>query len=173
MVILVVAEWGSGVGECGIVGVFPAQSTRIKRMLRQLLLLSATVFAVAVPLYQQPAPFAEYFPFQAVKALQARQFKGVIYNDYFWGGVLSFEGHPDWMPTHDGRYYLFTRDEWDRYDEAAAGRVPLVEIEQQFRPEVFFLRKGSYDGLIGLVQQSPRWTVLHNDALSIVFVKSQ
>jgi hypothetical protein len=125
------------------------------------------LIAILPPMIAFPAPFYFYYPFAATKALKASGFHGTIYCDYFWGGILADAGHPDWKVTHDGRYYLFSREEWQLYDETTAGQVPLEKVIARFHPDAFVLRKTYDDGLIKLLRNY--WTNVFEDAQSIVF----
>jgi hypothetical protein len=138
---------------------------------RLTILLLAAALGIGMPLARQPVLFAHYFPFDAVNALEAAHFEGVIFNDYFWGGVLSLHGHPRWRPTHDGRYYRLPWAEWDWYDLAVTGNVPLDAITARFPAEAFFLRKWANDGLITRLRTDARWRLVFEDELSAVFVR--
>jgi hypothetical protein len=130
----------------------------------------AVLLAVGVPLAVNPAPFADHYPFAGVRALRDARVRGTIYTNFFWGGVVADGGHPDWRVTHDGRYYLLSRAEWDRHFAAAWGDVPLAELLKQYDPSAFFLRPDGDDGLIRLLLAHPEWAQLHRDGNCLVFV---
>lgn len=152
---------------------FPSAPATFNR-LRIPLVLLAMLLAVLPPMIEEPAPFADYYPFEATQALKDSGFEGTIYCNYFWGGVLAEAGHPNWKMSHDGRYYLFTRDEWSRYNRASEGLVPLDRLLAQFHPKAFVLRKNrgsdwpNDDGLIRLLR--PNLRVLHEDKQAVIFV---
>jgi hypothetical protein len=154
---------------------FPSRWSPPPNRWRRPIALLAALFAVLPPMIQKPAPFCDYYPFEATRHLKNSGFKGVIYSDYFWGGMLAEAGYPDWKVTHDGRYYLFTRDEWKLYDNAMAGRVPLDELLERHDPDAFFLRKWEdedYPHDEGLIRRlRSRWRVIFEDRQSIVFVR--
>jgi hypothetical protein len=177
-----IMQWGVFVvpvvadGIAGWIGHRNAETTRsVARIsvVRGSIVMIASIPAIAWPLIDSPRKFESYFPFETVAAMKARPVRGVIFCDFFWGGVVSYEGWPDWKATHDGRYYLRPREYWDHYfDEIATGRISVSEIEADDQPAAWLLRKGGYDGLINLLRASPRWTVLHENDLSIAFVRS-
>jgi hypothetical protein len=96
----------------------------------------------------------------------------VVYCNYFWGGILTDVGHPDWKVTHDGRYYLLPPGEWDAHGVANAGMVPVEALEERYRPDAFFLRPGFDDGLINRLRRHPRWRELYTDGSCAVFVRA-
>ncbi len=130
--------------------------------------LSVVVIAMLMCMFS-PTQFYNYYPFAATDALQASGLRGTIYCNYFWGGVLA---DADYKVSHDGRYYLFPKEDWILYDQTAAGKVPLDRVIERWRPVAFVLRKGYDDGLIALLR--PRWRVLFDgeqDDQSIIFIR--
>jgi hypothetical protein len=130
------------------------------------------LLAVAVPLLLRPSTWVSYHPFSAVSALQEAGVRGTIYCNYFQGGTLIDFGFPDWKVTHDGRYYLYSIRDWEAHAAARIGEVPLEVIEQQFRPDAFFLRSGVDAGLIERLRGSPRWQEIFADEQGAVFVRA-
>lgn len=119
----------------------------------------------------KPAPLDKYYPFEGIQKLRDTGIRGTIFGTFYWGGMLAEAGYPDWRITHDGRYYLHTAAEWDRYfEETDHGGVPLDEIVARYKPEAFFLRPGSDKALIALLNADGRWRTLFADANCIVFV---
>jgi len=112
-------------------------------------------------------------PLRAAGRLRERGVRGVIYNYREWGGPLIWTGYPDWKVTIDGRLYLFDPEEWNRYEQIAAGRVPLDQVEQWYHPDAFFLRPSYHEGLIKLLRASDAWEKIDGDAESAVFVRRQ
>lgn len=143
-----------------------AEPNRFRPALGVLVVLSAVGFPVAM----RPVPFADHYPFAGIDALRATGRKGVVYTSFFWGGVVIDGGHPDWRVSHDGRYYLFTKAEWDRYFTAARGDVPLDELLKQYHPCAFFLQPDSDEGIIRPLLARPDWKLIHRDANCAVFV---
>lgn len=152
---------------------FPSSNSRVNRWRLPLVVLVSCT-AILPPMIAFPAPFADYYPFKATRELEKSGIRGTIYCNYFWGGVLADSGHPRWKMSHDGRYYLFTREQWKLYNETSQGSVPLIEILSLWEPQAFFLRKNrghdwpNDEGLIRLLR--PVWRVLFEDEQSIIFV---
>lgn len=132
-------------------------------------MIGLVIFGVAVMAVACPPRFIDYFCFPARDALKSSRFRGTIYCNYFWGGVLIDAGYPEWKVTHDGRYYLFRHDDWRLYDATEAGQVPLDQVLARWQPDAFFLRKPHDNGMVA--QLRDKWLILHEDATSIVFRK--
>ncbi len=131
----------------------------------------AWALAVAIPTLHNPSHFGDYVPHAAVDRLRAENLRGTVYTHTVWAGLVIDRGYPDWKVTHDGRYYLRTKDEWAHYHSAAAGLVPLAELEARWAPVAFVLRVKFDDGLIELLRRDPRWEELPPDKDCVVFVR--
>ncbi len=127
--------------------------------------------ALPVPRLLHWRVFDEPLPFAAVKQIRQIGVRGTIYNYREWGGLLIWEGYPDWKVTIDGRLYLFGEAEWDRYRAIASGRVPVAEVERLYGPDAFFLRPTHDRNLVALLQESSRWQEAYADRDAIVFVR--
>ena len=98
-------------------------------------------------------PHMDYYPFEAVARMKETLPPGTIYCDFFWGGIVV-RRNPQWKVSHDGRYYHFSQEEWDRYwsgmqqRHEVAHRAGLADILGTYRPVGFLLRVGFDDGLI-------------------------
>jgi hypothetical protein len=115
--------------------------------------------------------FDEQLPFAAIQRMRQMGVRGVIYNYREWGGPLIWEGYPDWKLTIDGRLYLFNREEWHRYQQIALGRVPVAQVQRQYRPAAFFLRPTYHQRFIRLLRESDQWKEAYADRNAIVFVR--
>ena len=138
----------------------PAPPSLLRKVFIAVVLAISLVIAIVSPCY-----FAEKtYPFEAVDSLRSHGVRGPVYCNFLFGGVLSEAGH---KVSHDGRYYLFTREQWAMYNRTARGEVDLDAILARHDPAAFVLRKDYDAGLIALLQ--PRWHMLHDDELAIVF----
>ena len=125
-------------------------------------------------------PHIDYYPFEAVARMKEVVPEGTVYCDFFWGGVVVRGGGSQWRVSHDGRYYLFTKDEWNRYfsgmDQTAIGdvRVSVADIVAEYRPVAFLLRIKRGDGLIAkLDEPGSRWKRLTDRSGSATFDRGQ
>jgi hypothetical protein len=130
----------------------------------------ALALAVLVPILVQPRLFIDYLPLEGAARLRERAGPGVVYNYPAWAGVLLSSGNPDWHVAYDGRYYRYSKTEWREQQAAAAGLVPLAEIERRWRPVAFFLRPKADDALIALVRADGGWEEIYSDGNCVVFV---
>lgn len=129
-----------------------------------------TVVILVLSYAVMPVRFAEYYPFAGIEELKKANVHGTIYCHHSWGSLLPFYDSENWHPTHDGRYYLHTKSEWEFYFDAAQGRHDVLELEILFRPAAFFLRPGNDQGLIDQLAASPRWQLHFNDSSSVIYL---
>jgi len=128
--------------------------------------------AVIVPTLWNPTHLAEYVPHNAVARLKEEKPEGTIYCDVVWAGVLVDEGSRDWRVSHDGRFYLRSKEEWTRYFAACQGETPVYELDRQWQPVAFVLRLGFEDRLIALLRDHPGWRELIPEKDCVVFIRS-
>jgi hypothetical protein len=119
-----------------------------------------------------PVRFADYYPFAGIEALKAADVTGPVYCHNAWGSLLP---HFDvaWKPTHDGRHYLHSKDEWERYFRTSSGGTPVEEIVREFKPAAFFLRPGRDDGLMEMLDRHPNWRNHFRDNTSAIFLPAK
>lgn len=140
-------------------------------------LLSALVMGLGLPVaVLLPAvlqgPVADQFALSAgIARLKQVVPAGRIYNFREWGGPLILAGHPDWQLAIDGRLYLYGERDWQAYNDAAAGAVPLDDLVRQYQPDAFFLRPNFHDKLIERLRHAPDWREDYRDANCSIFVR--
>lgn len=149
----------------------PTDTKPVRRRFAASVAAGGLLCALIVPRLLQMRLFDEELPLAAARRMHEMDVRGVIYNYREWGGPLIWEGYPDWKVTIDGRLYLFTREEWNRYRQIASGRVSVAEIERQYRPDAFFLRPTYHQRLIRLLQGSDDWKEAYADRNAVVFVR--
>lgn len=157
---------------CECLGSQPIGVIASRSAWRTAIAILAIALGIGIPCIRHPAPFADYYPFEGIRTLKAANIRGTIFTSYYWGGMIAEAGYPEWRVTHDGRYYLRTMAEWDRYfDETYHGTGgSLNAIIDRYHPQAFFLRPGSDDHLINQLRQDHRWTTIFADANCVVSV---
>jgi hypothetical protein len=143
----------------------------VRRWLAGGIVAGALCCALIVPRLLHWRLFDEQLPLRAAERMHEMGVRGVIYNYREWGGPLIWEGYPAWKVTIDGRLYLFTREEWDRYQQIALGRVPVSEVERLYRPDAFFLRPSYHERFVRLLRESNDWREAYADDNAVVFVR--
>ncbi len=133
--------------------------------------LACWTIAVIVPSWIHPTHLADYVPHEAVKRLKDEKPEGTIYCDSVWAGVLVDEGSHRWRVSHDGRYYLRSKDEWNRYFAAGRGQTSVYDLDRQWQPVAFALRVGYEDGLIALLRNHSGWRELPAERDCVVFIR--
>ena len=143
----------------------------VRHWLAAALVAAALLCGLMVPRLLQLRLFDEHLPLAAARQMREQGVRGVIYNYREWGGPLIWTGYPDWKVTIDGRLYLFTPEEWRRYEQIASGRVPVAEVERRYRPAAFFLRPSYHERFIRLLRESDDWKEAPADANAVVFIR--
>jgi len=125
-------------------------------------------------------PHMDYYPFEAVARMREAVPGGTVYCNFFWGGVVARAGYPEWRVSHDGRYYLFTREEWDWYwsgmqqERVGDFRATVGDIVAKYRPVAFLLRKDFDTGLIAkLDEPASGWKRMPNPSGGDAFDRGQ
>ena len=105
-----------------------------------------------------------------MRALREAVPTGRIYNYREWGGPLILEGHPNWKVAIDGRLYMYSRQDWQNYNDAALGRIPITQLVSQYQPDALFLHPSFHKRLIALLEDSNIFTALYEDEFCVVFL---
>lgn len=143
--------------------------TRVPRIRRAVALL-AFVLAL-IPLKIRPLYFDSLFPFAGVEALKRHDVHGPVYCHYLWGGMITDACHPAVHPTHDGRYYLFTREELAEHFAMNNGEISLWDLELRHQPLAMLLDRRLQDPLIQEAYKTTHWKEIHADENCVVFVR--
>lgn len=104
-----------------------------------------------------------------IEALRGAVPAGRIFNYREWGGPLILAGHPNWKVAIDGRLYLYSRQDWQDYDNAALARIPLRDLMSKYQPDAFFLHPVHNHALIGLLDQSRHYRLLFRDSDCVAY----
>lgn len=135
-----------------------------------LLLVFATGGVVKLAVVTSPALVSEYlqvfFPVQAVEWIQQNQPPGAIFNEYNWGGYLTWHlrGYPVFV---DGRTDMYHDELLRSYLEIRAGEGDWDELLQENTINLVLIEKQTPLGqaLLG----HPDWTRVYQDRLADVF----
>lgn len=116
----------------------------------------AVVLGVALPTRFDPS-----LPLGPIARLRQTGVQGTIYAHFPWGGPLIDAGWPRWRVAYDGRYYRYSKAEWQAYGAASRGEVSLAAIEAQWHPAAFLLDPAWNAPLIAALRAQPaRWREL-------------
>lgn len=154
---------------------FPARDVAVPYMVAVPAVGLGLLF-VCLPLYLMhrqawPMPLmSDKLPSDGASRLWAVTATKRIYNYREWGGLLVSLGQNPRQVAIDGRLYLFSKEEWDEYNRAALGQIPLKEIIEKHHPDAFFLRPGFHAALIASLRQAKEWVEIHSDSACAVFV---
>ncbi|WP_235037496.1 MULTISPECIES: hypothetical protein [unclassified Novosphingobium] len=104
-----------------------------------------------------PTRFAATLPLAAVERLRKEGVQGTVYGDFPFGGAIIDAGYPAWHVAYDGRYYRYSRKEWQYNGGIENGIVPLVDVVHKWQPAAFILDEKHNAPLAGELAHSREW----------------
>jgi hypothetical protein len=143
----------------------------VQRPAWAVLLILVLLIVLAIPALPTSTVLHAGLPLEGMTRLKTALPSGRIYNYRQWGGPLIWTGYPQWQVAIDGRLYLYSEKEWEGYNKAALGKVPLRELVEEHKPDAFFLRPSFHQKLMTLLKQSPAWRELYTDTKCSIFLK--
>ena len=129
-------------------------------------ILLVTLFA---PLLA-PTRFAATLPLVAVERLRKEGVRGTVYGDFPFGGAIIDAGYPAWHVAYDGRYYRYSRKEWQYNGGIENGIVPLVDVVHKWQPAAFVLDATHNAPLAGELAHSREWRRIWSRDGIVVYV---
>lgn len=116
--------------------------------------------------------FPTDLPIREVAQLHKFLPQGRVVNYREWAGLVHWVSHGQQQTLIDGRLYLFSKEDWNYYDQMALGLIPLEEIENSFHPDAFLLHLGYHKNLIEMLDRSSNWRRLISWKEGVIFVSS-
>jgi hypothetical protein len=111
---------------------------------------------------------AEVFPTEAVAAINARGDRGPIFNDYNWGGYLTW-ALPRLKASIDGRANLHGDRRLQRSADTWSGSIGWTEDPELAAARLVLANKATV--LAALLQTDVRYELVHEDVVAQVFVR--
>jgi hypothetical protein len=111
---------------------------------------------------------AASYPVEAVQAIEARGDKGPIFNHFNWGGYLIWR-LPRLPVSLDGRTNLHGDEKILRCSNTWAGGTGWENDPDLLAANVVIAEKNMV--LTNLLQKDPRFQLIHEDAVALVFVR--
>jgi len=133
------------------------------------ILVPIVLVAVAAPLLA-PTRFDRSLPLAAVERLREEGVRGTIYGDFPFGGAIIDAGYPAWRVAYDGRYYRYSRKEWQYNGGIENGIVPLVDVVRKWSPAAFVLDEHHNAPLAGELARSRDWRRIFARGGIVVYV---
>jgi len=147
----------------------PSPERRLPRLAAVLPVVLVALLGVLTPVR-----FAPDLPLAAIARLRESGVTGTVYAHYPWGGPVIDAGYPAWHVAYDGRYYRYTREEWQAYYAAGQGQVPLAAIERRWHPSAWLLEPGWNAPLIAALRADrARWRELPGESGAVAFVPAR
>lgn len=133
--------------------------------------LIAVMLTAALLIAARPIRFGDHLAFPAIARLSEEGVSGTIYADFAAAGPLLHQGYPRWKVAYDGRYYLYSRAEWDRFRSWQREPGGLDRIIETYRPAAFVLRYRRSLPLIAQIERRPQdWRRIWKDERLAIFV---
>ena len=118
--------------------------------------VSVGLAALTLP-FLAPTRFAQSLPLESIARLKQEHLRGTVYADFPFGGPVIDAGWPDWRVAYDGRYYRYSREEWQYNGGIENGYVPLVDVIAKWNPVAFVIQEDHNAPLAGELAHSRRW----------------
>jgi len=138
----------------------------------------AAVVAALLLLFARSADFttrgldraiSSFLPVNAVNYLHKHPAPGPLYNTIDWGGFLTWY-MPDYPVAVDGRTDLYGDDLIEQFFNTANGADSYPNDAYLNQAGVVILQKNK--NLANLLQSDPRFQLVYQDALAVVFVRA-
>ncbi|MEJ2459238.1 MAG: hypothetical protein P8Y58_14295, partial [Novosphingobium sp.] len=117
-----------------------------------------------------PTRFVPGIPLDAIARLRQEHLRGTIYGDFPFGGAIIDGGYPAWRVAYDGRYYRYSRHEWQYNGGIENGIVPLVDVIRKWHPAAFILNAHHNAPLAQALARSPKWERIYAHEGIVVYV---
>jgi hypothetical protein len=106
-------------------------------------------------------------PAGAADFLLANRLPGHLFNEYGWGGYLTWRLFPHYRVFIDGRIAVFPRDVREDFLAVNNGQPDWLDILDRRRIDLILIRTGT--ALASLLREAPGWTVAYQDPQAIIF----
>jgi hypothetical protein len=140
-------------------------------------LLLAALATIAIAL--RPAPWSEFqraprtegqlVPVHAVDVIEQQYPNARIFNQYEWGGYLTYRLWPHQRPFIDGRGEMFDAAFLQTYLETFEAQRGWQDTLQRYGVNLVIVRTDS--SIAGALQASPQWRLASEDDIATVYVR--
>jgi hypothetical protein len=114
------------------------------------------------------AAMSSVFPVRAVNFLRQNPQPGPLYNTFDWGGFLTWY-MPDYPVAIDGRTDLYGDELDTQFFKTQQGDASYVDDPYLNEAHIVLLPKK--DGLASVLLSDPRFSLIFQDSLAVVFVR--
>ena len=114
------------------------------------------------------ATVAKHFPVRAARYVRGKGYAGPLYNDFNWGGYLMW-ALPDMPVAIDGRTNLHGDARIGRYGAVWAGVPGWDDDPDLSKAGVVIAKKDQ--ALVSLLRLDPRFRLVYEDHIAVVFVR--
>lgn len=130
--------------------------------------LTSLSFRILNPIYVGDTKYREDYPVGAVAFMKENNLKGKIFNEFDWGGYLSFSSK-DFKTAIDGRTAVLLFDEEDlvKWRDTVDLKENWKQHLERGNPDFILLY--SDDFLTNNLMQSNEWQLLYADSISALF----
>lgn len=110
---------------------------------------------------------ADIFPSRAADFLLANPLPGPLFNDYGWGGYLTWRLYPRYRVFIDGRVAIYSPDVREDFLTINNGRPGWREALERRGVRLVLIRNRT--ALAALLREARGWSVAYEDGLAVVF----
>jgi len=110
-------------------------------------------------------------PDAAADRLLSIDFHGRVFSFQPWGGFLEWRLWPKVQLMVDGRVELRPSEVWADYAAITSGDPSWQERLEQYEVKALVLSRRDQVNLLHRVLEAPDWRLVHQDQLSVVYVK--
>jgi hypothetical protein len=107
------------------------------------------------------------WPFSALATLNSQPPSRHLFHEQDWGGLIASECRPVRPYSVDDRFELFGKDAILEYVDALTGGPVWDKVRDRDQIDLVWVKPGR--GLARRLLEDPGWTVLHRDAVSVLF----
>lgn len=108
-------------------------------------------------------------PWQLTQYLRENPPDGLVYNPYWWGDWLVWDGPPDLRPFLTGRLDLVSPKVWTDYRIVRETRSGWQGVLARYGVRHVVLDRYRQTTLAGFLRDSSKWRLDHEDSSSLVF----
>ncbi len=133
------------------------------------LMVSCVLLFIAARGDLKAGPDPTKWPLEALATLDRQPIAARLFHEQDWGGLIELECRPRRLAYLDDRFELWGRPPILEYIDVLTGGPAWDVLRDRDRIELVWLMPRR--GLAKRLEHDPDWTVLHRDAVSVLFAR--
>ena len=123
-----------------------------------------------MPGYHSASSSEDHWPLAALPDLNRQPCSSRLFHEQDWGGLIAAECRPIRRTYLDDRFELFGKESILEYVDVLAGGPAWDSVRDRDRIDLVWVRPDR--GLAKRMLKDPKWSVLHQDKVSVLFRRS-